>query len=296
MRLLILGGSGMLGHRLWLACRDRFETTVALHGRLADRPWAGLFDPARTLEGVDLLDDAALGAALLRARPDVVVNAAGLVKQRPDGEDPLANARLNALLPHRVAALCAAGGSRLVHLSTDCVFSGRRGGYTEEDLPDPTDVYGRAKLLGEVAGAGRLTLRTSIVGRELAGRQGLLEWLIANRDGRVKGYTRAVFSGLTTAAMAATVAEVVERWPSLEGVWHVASPPIAKHELLVALDGALGLGVAVEPDETVVIDRSLDDARFRAATGIPKPTWGAMVAGLAADPLPYDTLRGGASC
>ena len=284
----------MLGHRLWLAGRDRFDTRITLRGRLAGQPWSGLFDPERTIEGVDLLDDAALAAAFLRVRPEVVVNAAGLVKQRPAGEDPLANTRLNALLPHRVAALSAAAGARLIHLSTDCVFSGQHGGYAETDLPDPPDVYGRAKLLGEVAGPDRLTLRTSIVGRELAGRQGLVEWLVANRGGRVGGYTRAVFSGLTTIELAETVAGLVERQPNLSGVWHVAAPPIAKHDLLVDLNAALGLGIDIVPDGSVAIDRSLDDARFRAATGVPRPTWEAMVAGLAADPVRYDLLRGGA--
>src|SRR6185369_12309168 len=180
--------------------------------------------PARVLQAVDLTDDASIGAALLPARPDAVVNAAGLVKQRPTGQDVVAAITVNALLPHRLAALCAAGGIRLVHLSTDCVFSGRHGKYREDDPADPVDTYGRSKLLGEVAGPGQLTIRKSVVGRELSGRSGLLEWLLASRGGRVRGFTRAVFSGLTTAELATTIARVLEEHPSLEGVWHVAGP------------------------------------------------------------------------
>lgn len=292
MRVLILGGSGMIGHRLWLACRERFDTVVALHGSMMGQPWARLFDPARVLQAVDLTDDASIGAALLPARPDAVVNAAGLVKQRPTGQDAVAAITVNALLPHRLAALCAAGGIRLVHLSTDCVFSGRHGKYREDDPADPVDTYGRSKLLGEVAGPGQLTIRKSVVGRELSGRSGLLEWLLASRGGRVRGFTRAVFSGLTTAELATTIARVLEEHPSLEGVWHVAGPVISKHDLLVSLRDELDLAVEIEPEETTIIDRSLDDARFRDATGVRRPTWEHMISALVNDPLQYDALRG----
>ena len=292
MRVLILGGSGMIGHRLWLACRERFDTVVALHGSMVGQPWAGLFDPARVLEGVDLTDDAAIGATLLPTRPDTVINAAGLVKQRPGGQEALAAITLNALLPHRLAVLCAAGGIRLIHLSTDCVFSGRQGKYREDDPADPSDTYGRSKLLGEVAGPGQLTVRMSAIGRELRGRSGLLEWLLANRGGRVRGFTRAVFSGLTTAELATTIASVLEHQPSLEGVWHVAAPAISKHDLLVSLRDALDIPLEIEPDEATVIDRSLDDARFRKTTGLSRPTWESMISALATDPLQYDALRG----
>ena len=292
MRVLILGGSGMLGHRLWLACRERFDTLVALHGVRGGQPWAPLFDAHRVLEGVDLTDDVALDSALLRARPDVVVNAAGLVKQRPGGQDALPTITLNALLPHRLAARCAAGGIRLVHLSTDCVFSGRGARYREDDPPDPLDTYGRSKLLGEVTGHGHLTVRKSAIGRELAGRSGLLEWLLANRGGRVRGFTRAVFSGLTSAELAATIARVLDEQPSLQGLWHVAGPAISKHDLLVALRDALALSIEIEPDDTTVIDRSLDDGRFRETTGFRRPTWEGMISALVADRVPYGAWRG----
>jgi dTDP-4-dehydrorhamnose reductase len=292
MRILILGGSGMIGHRLWLAFRERFETFVALRGSPAERPWATLFAGVGVLEAVDLTDDAALGRTLLRVRPDVVVNAAGLVKQRPLGQDLPAAITLNALLPHRLAAFCIAGGIRLVHLSSDCVFSGRVGHYREADAADPVDVYGRAKLLGEVSGPGQLTIRKSVIGRELTGRQGLLEWFLANRGGRVRGYRRAVFSGLTTLALADTIARIIEEQPALEGVWHVAAPAIAKYDLLVSLRDGFSLPIEIEPEETTIVDRSLDDTRFRQATGLPRPSWDRMISALVADPLPYDVLRG----
>jgi dTDP-4-dehydrorhamnose reductase len=292
VRVLILGGSGMIGHRLWLACRDRFDTTVTLRGPLSGQPWAALFDPQRVVEGVDLTDDAALAALLRHTRPHAVVNAAGLVKQRPTGQDAIAAITANALLPHRLAALCLQGGIRLLHLSTDCVFSGHAGAYRESDTADPVDTYGRTKLLGEVTGPGQLTIRKSAIGRELSGQRGLLEWFLANRGGHVRGFTSAIFSGLTTAAIAATIVAILDEHSSLEGLWHVAGPAISKFDLLAALRDGLGVSVAITPDDTTAIDRSLDDHRFRAATGIIRPSWESMIAALAADPLRYDTVRG----
>lgn len=293
MRVLVLGGSGMIGHRMWLACREHFDTFVVLRRTLANQPGADLFDPARVIEGVDLTDDGALGRALLRARPDVVVNAVGLIKQHRGAGEGEAAIALNAALPHRLAGFCRSAGCRLIHLSTDCVFSGQQGNYAETDLPDPPDLYGRSKLAGEVAGPAILTIRKSAVGRELAGHYGLLEWLLAQSEGPVRGFTRAVFSGLTTGELAETVVRLIADHPDLEGVRHVAAPAIAKYDLLLLVKEAFGLPTRIDPDDAVRLDRSLDDARFRSETGIPKPTWAAMVAALAADPLPYDAVRNG---
>lgn len=292
MRILILGASGMLGHRLWLALREGQEAVAVMRQNPANRPWSQLFDPARTISGVDLLDDAALDDLFLQVRPEAVVNAAGLIKQRPDGQDPLAAIAVNAALPHRLADRCRESGARLIHISTDCVFSGRRGMYTEQDLPDPPDIYGRGKLLGEVTGPGSLTLRTSIIGRELAGGLGLLEWFIGQRGGRVQGYRLARFSGVTTIELAETIRIVLESRPGLDGLWHLAGDPVDKFALLEMTRAAFTLPVEIDAVDGTAIDRSLDDARFRAVSGIPKPDWPAMLARAAADPVPYDAIRG----
>ncbi|MFM9107035.1 MAG: dTDP-4-dehydrorhamnose reductase family protein [Chloroflexota bacterium] len=292
MRVMILGAGGMLGHRLWLSLKDGHDAIAVLRQDPFSRPWGALFDPDRTVSGADLRDDAALDDLFRRVRPEAVVNAAGLIKQRPDGQDPLAAIAVNAALPHRLAARCRASGARLIHVSTDCVFSGRRGGSTEDDLPDPPDVYGRSKALGEVAGPGMLTLRTSIVGRELEGGHGLLEWLLSRRGGRVQGYRRSRFSGLTTLELAATIRALLESRPDLDGLWHVAGDPVDKLALLEMIREAFAAPVEIDPADGPAIDRSLDDARFRAETGIPKPGWPAMLARAAADPVPYDAIRG----
>lgn len=291
MRLLILGGSGMLGHRLWLAARERHDTYVTMRGGVATSAGAALFDPNRTLSGVTAEDFDSVVAALAATRPDVVINAIGIVKQRAAALDPVASLTVNALFPHRLARLCRIGGSCLIHISTDCVFSGRRGEYVETDTADADDLYGRSKLLGEVTDPPDLTLRTSLIGRELSGSQGLVEWFLDQRGRSVRGFTRAIFSGLTTPALAALIVDLIEHHPNLAGLWHVASPPISKHDLLCLIRDAMALDIAIEPDDTVVIDRGLDDDRFRATTGLPTLDWPTMVQRLAQDPIPYDDMR-----
>ena len=279
MRVLVLGGSGMLGHALWQAFRDRFDTYVTLRGGANEYP--GLFGVGHVLEGVSANDFDTVVKAVGAVRPDAVVNAIGIIKQAAAAkDDPLACLTVNALFPHRLAALCEAGGARLVHMSTDCVFSGRTGGYRESDVPDAEDLYGRSKLLGEVDYGDCLTLRTSIIGRELGSSRGLLEWFLGQNGGTVSGYRRAIFSGFTTHAIADVIAWLLAEHPDLRGIWQVASEPISKYDLLCLLKEHYGLDVEIEPDDTFACDRSLDGKRFSQATGFAPTPWPEMVAGL----------------
>ena len=211
-RVLVLGGTGMLGHVLWGECSERFDALATVRSDEIPRRAAGVLDPERTLTGVRLEDEATVADALDRAAPDVVVNCIGLVKQRPEAADAAALVRANALFPHELAAACERRGARLVHVSTDCVFAGDRGGYAEDDRPDPADLYGRSKLAGEPEGEGVLTLRTSMLGRELDRSSGLLEWFLGVR-GEAGGYPRAVFSGPTTPVLARLIGDLIERHP-----------------------------------------------------------------------------------
>jgi dTDP-4-dehydrorhamnose reductase len=291
-RVLVLGGSGMLGHKLVQVLGERFETWATVRGDAAPAAAAALLDPARTVTRVHADDLASVERALDASGAEVAVNAIGIIKQADAARQAVPAIRVNSLFPHELQEACAARGARLVHVSTDCVFAGMRGGYVEDDVPDATDLYGRSKLLGEVSGPGALTLRTSIVGRELQGASGLFEWFLSQRGGRVRGFSRAVFSGLTTAALARLIGELIERQPDLDGLWHVSAEPIDKLTLLRELRDALGVEIEIEPDDALAIDRSLDSSRFRAATGWSPPSWAAMLAELAADPTPYDKLRG----
>jgi dTDP-4-dehydrorhamnose reductase len=291
MRLLILGGAGMLGHKLYQTFQPRYETWVTFRGSARDYAHLGLFDPARSIDGVDGFNFDSLTGALARARPDVVVNCIGIIKQLPTATDPITSLTINALLPHRLAALCRAAGARLFHISTDCVFSGRKGGYTEADVSDAEDLYGRTKFLGEVSGPGSLTLRTSIIGRELRTTSGLVEWFLSQRGQHVRGYTRAIYTGFTTLELARVIAQLIEAWPSLTGLYQVSSEPISKYDLLCQLAEAWRLPIEIEPDAAVAIDRSLDSTRFRQATGYTPPPWPDMLRELAGDPTPYTDWR-----
>jgi dTDP-4-dehydrorhamnose reductase len=279
--VLIIGGGGMLGHALWQASRESFQTFVTMRGEgtgVARRIGAG---PAEVLSGVDVVDFDTVVRAFAVTRPDAVVNCAGIVKQRPEAGDPIRSLAVNALFPHRLAGLCRACGARLVHISTDCVFSGRDGGYRETDPPDAEDLYGRSKLLGEVGGPGAVTLRTSMIGRELSGGLGLVEWFLAQPGPEVPGYVHARFSGLTTAALSRVILDVLARHTALEGLHHVAAEPISKYGLLRLLAEAFGRQVAIRPMEEPHVDRTLDGARFRQATGWVPPDWPSMIEELA---------------
>jgi dTDP-4-dehydrorhamnose reductase len=290
-RVLVLGGTGMLGHAVWRTFRERFDTFVTLRSRLREYEPLGLFDADRAIEGVDGYSVESIARAFERARPSVVVNCIGLVKQLAEANDAVASVTINALLPHRVAELCRRTGARLIQISTDCVFSGTAGGYRESDPADADDLYGRTKRLGEVTDGTALTIRTSIIGRELRSTTGLVEWMLSRRGGRIDGFTQAIFSGMTTMTLARALSDVVEHHASLSGLYHVASQRISKRDLLVRLDEAFGTGITIVPSDRVRIDRSLDGSRFAAATGLAIPDWPAMIRELAADAARYETWR-----
>ena len=283
MRVLILGGDGMLGHRLLLHLRDRHEVKVTLRRDLEAYAGFGLFDKENSYPNVDVRSEDRLLETVADFRPEAVVNAAGIVKQRDAAKEYLPSLEINALLPHRLAVICQAAGARLVHVSTDCVFSGRRGNYTEKDVPDAEDLYGRTKLLGEVGDPPCITLRTSIIGLELSRKGSLIEWFL-DQEGDIKGFTRAIYTGLTTAEMSRVIERVLVEHPELSGVWQVASEPISKYDLLSRFAGILGReDVRIVPDDAVEIDRSLSALEFQGATGYHPPGWEQMLAELGSE-------------
>lgn len=278
MRVLILGVTGMLGHDVFKVLSA--STTLEVWGTL--RSPAGLRhfsddQQARLLAGVDVLDQDALTAALARVRPDVVVNCVGLIKQLADANDPLAALPINAMLPHRLANLCALGGARLIHVSTDCVFSGSKGLYVESDLSDAEDLYGKSKYIGELHDLPHaITLRTSIIGHELGSNYALVDWFLS-QQGRVKGYRKAIFSGLPTVELARVIRDHVIPAPELHGLYHVSVDPIDKYTLLSLVAEVYGKDIEIVPDDQMVIDRSLDSSRFRRDAGYTPPTWRALI-------------------
>lgn len=280
MKILILGGDGMLGHQLLKHFAPRHETRVTLRQPLTAYASHGLFTPGNAYGGIELGTADALAPVLTAFRPDAVINAVGIVKQRPTADEAIPSLEVNALLPHRLALACRDAGARLVHMSTDCVFSGRKGNYTESDPSDAEDLYGRTKYLGEVHAPNAITLRTSIIGRELARKTSLLEWFLA-QTGTIRGFRRAIFSGFTTIEMARIIEMLLTRFPAASGVYHASSAPISKYDLLGLLKAALGLPTVIVPYDDFVCDRSLDSTRFRSEFGYRPPEWPAMVDELA---------------
>jgi dTDP-4-dehydrorhamnose reductase len=274
MRLLILGATGMLGHALLreLSTAEELDVygTVRRAGVRGEDFPAPLLDHVRT--GVDATDLDAVGRVLADLRPGVVVNCVGVVKQDPGITNVANTISVNALLPHQLAGACAAVGARLIHISTDCVFSGATGNYTEEDRPDADDLYGRAKLLGEVTAPPALTLRTSIIGHELGSSRSLVDWFLAN-SGVVRGFTRAIYSGVTTIELARMLRSVILPRDDLTGLLHVAAAPISKHDLLALIATAYGWEGELVPDDGFVCDRSLSAARLFSLTGYRPPDW-----------------------
>jgi dTDP-4-dehydrorhamnose reductase len=210
------------------------------------------------------------------AKPDIVINCIGLVKQLAEADDPLAAIPINAMLPHRLARVCAVSGARLIHMSTDCVFAGTKGMYTETDFADAADLYGRSKLMGEVDYPNAITLRTSIIGHELTGARSLVGWFLA-QEGPVKGFKRAVFSGLPTVEMAKLIRDYVIPHPELHGLYHVSAEPINKFDLLTLVAKTYGKSIEIVPEDQFVIDRSLDSSRFRQATGYAPKPWPELI-------------------
>ncbi len=291
MRVLILGGGGMLGHKLGQLYRNRFETWVTVRSTFREYEQLDIFDQDRTIGNVDVFDFDTVIRAFDVARPDAVINAIGVIKQLPSAKDPITALTINSLLPHRLALLCQAAGSRLISLSTDCVFNGRKGMYKEEDISDAEDLYGRTKFLGEATGEKSLTIRSSIIGRELQSSHSLVEWFLSKRGGRIKGFTRAIYSGFPTATMAEIIADIIENHPELSGLFHISSEPINKFDLLCLMRDAFKMQIEIEPDAELHIDRSLDSSRFRSATGFTPEPWPQMIAAMAADPTPYNEWR-----
>jgi len=277
MRVLVLGASGMLGNAMLRVMSGQANWTVYGTLRSPNTTLQALAPQAQLLHGIHADQPDSLLAAFAQSRPQVVINCVGLVKQLASADDPLEAIPINALLPHRLARLCELAQARLVHISTDCVFTGIQGNYRESDIPDAEDLYGRSKLLGEVSDRHAVTLRTSIIGHELGRDHGLIGWFLS-QQGRVKGYTEAIFSGLPTCVLARAVRDHVIPNIDLHGLYHVAAEPISKHDLLQIVNRIYGKALQIEPDDRVKINRSLDASRFMQATGYVAPAWSDLIA------------------
>ena len=277
MRILIIGVTGMLGSAMFRVLSA--DPGRAVYGTARGDGYRRHFPDSSSrsiISGVDVENQDSLLRAFVTVRPDAVINCVGIVKQLADANDPLQAVPINTLLPHRLAVLCQLGGARLVHVSTDCVFSGAKGNYLETDFPDAYDLYGRSKLLGEVDYPDAVRLRTSIIGHELSGCRSLLGWFLA-QEAPVRGFTKAIFSGLPTVELAHVISEIVLPRTDLHGLYHVAAQPINKFDLLRLIASRYGKEIEIIPSDELVIDRSLNADRFNGVTGYIPPDWPVLI-------------------
>lgn len=277
MKVLILGAGGMLGNAAIRVMCENQHLKVFGTIRSSNVPKIFSTDIAKKIiKGVDVTSQDSLVKLFADVKPDVVINCIGLVKQLAEVDDPLIALPINAMLPHQLANLCGLARARLVHISTDCVFSGTKGNYVETDTSDATDLYGKSKYLGEVSYPHTITLRTSIIGHELQSAHGLIGWFLSQNQ-QCKGYKKAIFSGLPTVALARIIRDIVIPNPDLSGVYHVAAEPISKYDLLSLVADIYGKAIEIVPDVQLVINRSLNAEKFKQATGYTAPKWPELI-------------------
>jgi dTDP-4-dehydrorhamnose reductase len=277
MKVLVLGASGMLGNAIFRVLSEHSKLDVFGTVRSASlKRFFNSLQAEKLLTNVDVEHQDSLIQAFSSIRPNVVINCIGLIKQLPKSNDPLQSISINSLLPHRLARLCELSHARLIHISTDCVFVGNKGGYTELDYCDANDLYGASKHLGEVSYPHTVNLRTSIIGHELETTHGLVEWFLSQKKD-CKGYSRSIFSGLPTVVVSQIIRDVVIPKTELSGVYHLAAQPIKKYDLLKLIAEVYNKSINIKPDDAVVIDRSLNADKFQKATGYIPPDWPELI-------------------
>lgn len=271
MKILVLGASGMLGSAIF---RFLSQTTpLAVFGTTRSR--SNFFDckfSKNFIPDIDIENSESLIGVFNLVQPDVVINCVGLVKQLIAESDYEKVIRTNALFPHQLLKICGAHNSRLIHFSTDCVFSGIRGNYSEIDIPDASDIYGRSKLLGEIISNNVVTIRTSIIGHELSSCHSLVEWFLSQNNS-VKGYKKAIFSGLPTVEVARVIRDYIIHNKKLSGLYHLSASPISKYDLLKEVAKVYGKEIDILSDDDLVIDRSLNSSNFCSKTGYVPGEW-----------------------
>jgi len=287
MKVLIFGANGMLGHKLYERLKSKFEIIGTIRGGYESIERFSIFSRASIIENIEVTNPTSVREIIKRARPDCIINAVGITKQRGAASDVIATLAVNSLFPRQLAEIAKERGTRLISVSTDCVFDGTKGNYSEEDTPTARDLYGMSKLLGELNAGNTLTLRTSIIGRELESKRSLVEWFLSNSGGQVNGFRQAVYSGLPTIVLADLIADIISDHRELTGLYHVSGDRITKFDLLKLLNQHFDAGIDIVPDDEIVLDRSLVSLRFRSRTGFRPQPWPDMIEQMAKDNAAY---------
>lgn len=290
-KILIIGGAGMLGHKLVQVLRDDFRVGFSLRSDKRHIKNTSLTDDCEVFENINVENIYNVEKIIDDFRPAKIINAVGIIKQLPESKKDILTLNINSIFPNQLAQLSEAYNFKLVNISTDCVFSGKKGNYKEGDFADAEDLYGKSKFLGEVKGKNCLTIRTSIIGREIFTRHSLLEWFLNVEEKSVKGFTKAIFSGFPTLILSEIIKTILQDHPDLEGLYHVSSDPINKYDLLSLVRDKYNLTTEIVPYDDFEIDRSLNSAQFKEKTGFIAPSWKEMIERMADDPTPYDKWR-----
>lgn len=291
MKVLILGITGMLGHKLCQVLSSRFDVIGTLrpdYVGIDTLKKYSIYNKTEIKYGVDARNIASVENVIIEVEPDFIVNCIGIIKNIPEGKNTELNIIVNALFPHQLYDICIKRTIKLIHISTDCVFSGGKGNYTEKDLADAVDVYGKTKFLGELSNA--LTIRTSLIGRELFERTGLIEWFLANSGNKVQGYENAIFSGFTTLEFSHIISDIITKYRDLKGIYNISADPISKYDLLMLLRNKLNLNIEIEKSNLPYCDRSLNSKAFRDLTGLVPLPWNKMIDQFVDDLRKYDEI------
>ncbi len=281
----------MLGHKLTQRFSKTFDIFSTIRGKFGDYEKYGIFEKAKTVESVDVEKSDDIRKVFENVKPDVIVNCVGVIKQQPSAKDAVSAIKINALLPHQLAEFADEFGAKLISISTDCVFDGKDGNFSENDFPNPNDLYGKSKQLGEVIHGNHLTIRSSFIGRELCTSHSLLEWFLSNQGKTIKGFANALYSGFPTVIFADIISDLISNHEEIKGLYHVSSEPINKFDLLNLIKEEFHIEVDIERYEDFRIDRSLDSTKFREATGFRPRPWAEMIREMAQDAVPYSKWR-----
>lgn len=294
MRILVLGGTGMIGHRMWatlnLLGHDVYATCRAKEiTQFLKIPG---ISSEKCFLNTDVLDYEKLSSIITEVNPEIVLNCVGIVKQLEASKNHILSIELNSLFPHKLAEICKKNRTRMIQFSTDCVFSGQKGNYSEDDSLDVEDLYGRSKILGEVTNQDHiLTIRTSTIGREINPHGGLVEWFLSQNGGTIKGFSNALYSGLPTHSLAKHIDKYILQNDNLSGLYHVASESIDKYQLLTLVKETLDLDINIIKEENFIMKRDLNSDKFHEQTGAVAPKWKDIIDDLLIDQAIYSSSQ-----
>jgi len=276
MRVLVLGAGGMIGHQVWQKCLENFapeQVGCTLHKGQEHYTQYAIFKKGQIFDHLDLIDFAELQKVLKKFKPTYVINAVGVTRRKKEIQNINLAFEINSLFPHRLALWAAKNNARVIQFGTDCVFEGEKGNYSEDDIPTATDTYGKSKFLGEIYYPNSLTLRLSMIGRELEGKTELLEWFLSQKGKAVRGFTKAKYSGLTTNFVASEVVKIIKSKSDLHGLYQMSGEPISKYDLLKMINEIFNVKAAISPFDDYVSDKTLLSDKYSAKTGFKSPSW-----------------------